>query len=1139
MAVIACGTGEFIYFVQEEEKSGPQFVEGALDTIYVDDTVVLNDYIEYDYNEDYKITIKSEDGVEQDLTREVIWYSEVPGTFTLTYTILSGWNKGSSTFTIYVVYPELEFQFSLQNEPYMQGDTLVFEDYFADMNVWASLPDTVIAMESVTVDGVTTSLEGEDSYTFTSRSDHTFKFYAKSLDGQIAEGREVISIKYINEDKMQEIQDMGVTLGGELYVEDNGSITLQNGMYANGNNVILRRENGPHKSPYVAYNGEYGIGSYVKIDFTGKNMPIFSFFRDEYTRSIFDGSKGIIFTGGIKNNSGAPSHTTMSKVGQLYGPNMLHKPDEAFNDLVKDSAYVADAVKIGDGTEPHPISLQGLKDGVRYRMMIGFSDIEKTSATHLFTKEKDIESVSLILDCALIDLDSMQIVTRFTARTYALQALGFEDVIPTDVENNEYFVGNIVLYGNNGDRTIFDKIYPIVDGAGKTFEETFADELEYSQFKAGAKTSVLGSSCTLKIADYIDATDGYVFYYTDVEGLRHDVKGEEFTLDKAGSYVFYYTDGENLCSSLPFTLINVSDSVKDWIVSDGINLHGIESVTDSKSLVLKSGTVQFGASYNGPNPGNVVDQAYFAYDGNYSYNDFIAFDFTGKNMPEVAFFAQNYNNSMYSQDGGKQGMVFVSGITTADGSIDQNILKNGESGKGGSCVNVHSPFMIDDAYGNWLMEGGAQYSALARENLVDGKHYRVVLGFTFQPVYKADGVSVDRTVPTMNWYLYDVDESKVVEKGAMSTWNWFTGSADKVNCLTPDDLFGSIVLYGKFGTTLKIDKLYGVFEDTTIDKVANALNGNKTYTATFKGLNGETLKTVKGIPAGEKVSYGEDMPTPPRTEDSAFTYSYSWDKPLSRIVEDTTYTLTIAATPKDNVKTYKSYVNGASIKLNSSWIGNGANYTIGQNNGGGVDQSYFAIDGDYKVNTYVAFDFTGKNMPEIAFFAKNYDNTMYANGTTKQGIVVVTGITKWDGALDSGVNGNGTQINYGYPYMIQNAADGGFVSGAFASSKLGRANLVDGKHYRVVIGFTGSDKALTLNWLLYDLDQGEIVEQSSMSTHGFFDGANDKVGKMTLDDLVGSIVFYGKFGAETYIDRFCGVYENSSISEIANELGLN
>ena len=139
---------------------------------------------------------------------------------------------------------------------------------------------------------------------------------------------------------------------------------------------------------------------------------------------------------------------------------------------------------------------------------------------------------------------------------------------------------------------------------------------------------------------------------------------------------------------------------------------------------------------------------------------------------------------------------------------------------------------------------------------------------------------------------------------------------------------------------------------------------------------------------------------------------------------------------------------------------------------------------------------------------------MYAEGTSKQGIVVVTGITTWDGQLGSGVNSNGTQINYGFPYMIQDATSGGFVNGAFANSALGRANLVDGTHYRVIMGFTehAESAKITLNWCLYNLDTNTVVEQSSMSSWGFFTGSNAQVGNMTRDQLSGSIVLYGKFG---------------------------
>ena len=100
--------------------------------------------------------------------------------------------------------------------------------------------------------------------------------------------------------------------------------------------------------------------------------------------------------------------------------------------------------------------------------------------------------------------------------------------------------------------------------------------------------------------------------------------------------------------------------------------------------------------------------------------------------------------------------------------------------------------------------------------------------------------------------------------------------------------------------------------------------------------------------------------------------------------------------------------------------------------------------------------------------------------------------------------------------MIQDAADGGFIRNAFKSSALGRANLVDGKHYRVIMGFEGKNvegtNGITLHWYLYDMDTDTVVEQGSIGTWNFFNGSNAKVGNMRVGDLSGAIVLYGKFG---------------------------
>ena len=560
---------------------------------------------------------------------------------------------------------------------------------------------------------------------------------------------------------------------------------------------------------------------------------------------------------------------------------------------------------------------------------------------------------------------------------------------------------------------------------------------------------------------------------------------------------------------------------------------------EGDKIILQTSTLGNNANYTKGQQaatGAWVDQSCYTIDGNYGLNDYVAFDFTGKNMPEIAFFAKNYDNSMYASGTSKQGIVVVTGITKYDGSLGSGVNGNG------TIISYGYAHMIADTAGHkdFLYDGSKNIvSALGRANLDDATRYRVIMGFVGGSGHGSNGV-------TLKWNLYNLDTNEIVEQGKLESYNFFTGSNSAVGNLTLKDLVGSIVLYGKFGTTCTIDKLYGVYEDTTIEHVAQKVSAEK-VAVTFKNYDGEILLEQEVL-AGEIPTYSGIYPE--REEDFIATYTFAgWDKELTAVNEDTEYVATFNVINKDNVTvsgnqshTYGVEQTSGKIVLKKSNLGQNANYTKGQNNASGawVYQSYLALDGNYSLNDFVAFDFTGKNMPEIAFFAKNYDDSMYASGTSKQGIVVVTGITKYDGSLESGVNGNGTQINFGHPFMIQDASNGGFCQGAFANSQLGRANLVDGTHYRVIMGFTAyGASAVELKWCLYNLDTNEIVEENSMHSWNFFTGSDAAVGNMTLSDLVGSIVLYGKFGATCTIDKVHGVFEDTDIATVADGLKGN
>ena len=428
-------------------------------------------------------------------------------------------------------------------------------------------------------------------------------------------------------------------------------------------------------------------------------------------------------------------------------------------------------------------------------MIAGFSGVEKGTAGLLNSNPTEwVDTLFLTFKCVILDLDKNEVFSEFTIKTYGIQALRFPE-IPLDVENNEFFTGNIVLYGQHGRQTTLDGIYPII--AGKTFEEVYEQEVPRATFKDTAKAFVLLNS-EINVSDYVDTTqEGYSFFYRDEAGNDYPVTGETFTISSEGRYTLYYKYG------------NLYYGTLEIFVGD---LKYNATVEESGKIVLGEGSIGNGGSYAGPNPNNLIDQAYVAFTGEYSFDDYVAFDFTGKNMPEIAFFANNFDNSMYAGKGGKQGVVVASGVTLWDGSTSSWLGSNGTS------VCVSGPYMANfnaaetNTSGNLLAGFNAK---LARENLEDGVHYRVIMGFT---------KGLDPRSIVLTYTLYNLDTNEVVEEVSQVSWNMFSN---------PDfyeqdrsTLCGSIILYGKFRATTTIDKFWGIYEDTTIADVKSAIEAN-------------------------------------------------------------------------------------------------------------------------------------------------------------------------------------------------------------------------------------------------------------------------------------------------------------------------
>ncbi len=225
-------------------------------------------------------------------------------------------------------------------------------------------------------------------------------------------------------------------------INDDMQVAMYQGMYQ-GTWDTMKNDD----VPYLAYNGNYGKGTYIAVDFTGKNVPQFSFFSKEVTSSLTDGNAGLyVHTGMVKKN-GAISSTTNDGRVTFLGPNKIQfaRPDSegrvgmqygyngwSYNETTKTN--VADKQLVDS-----PLSIKGLQDGVHYRYVIGVKDAVRETDKGIIT-----------LEILLINLDTGAKVVYYETGRHIAHADFTADYISG---------GNVVMYGRYNTPITLDKIY--------------------------------------------------------------------------------------------------------------------------------------------------------------------------------------------------------------------------------------------------------------------------------------------------------------------------------------------------------------------------------------------------------------------------------------------------------------------------------------------------------------------------------------------------------------------------------------------------------------------------------------------------------------------------------------------------------
>ena len=778
------GASVFVFggFAACAKNTGPQFLEGSLETIELGESVRFDEYFEK-ITDDYTLVIKGEN-FNRDYTGRDIWTPDEPGVYSLVYTINSGEFEGTETFELTVTAPRLQWEYTLSSELYNTGEEIVFEKFFEKMNISVqSYYEWKMVMDSVVVEGETTEFSESDlSFTVESAADHTFYFHLEAEDGQRKELSQVVGIRRVDAETVKFLEDNGIVDYDTVVVAD-GGVTLNKSKYSDGQTMGAPRADYVSYQSYLAYDGDYGLGDFVAFDYTGNNMPALAFFCNELTSSMFcenyinptgESDKGIVVVNGSTGNDGAPFAKWAKSVNgrlNIYGPRKISQMDNEYAGWFRESIR---------GVEPLGLTYQASNAETKFRLVVGFIEgmAEKfTVAVHLSNRE--------------------------TGEVYYDGV--FTKKIPTGLTlevTDDYYSGKIIAYGQYGKRTVLDKIYPIVHA--ETIVEAREKLFPSSQFKETARKEVYVNE-PLGVSDYILPVEGeeYELTLTDSVGNTTAITEATFTLTEIGKYTLRFEDGVHEFALLELNASDVAPEMWDWIEENKVTYHGLQSIAADGKVVLRAGTTS-GAR---PTSMTVNDYSYLAFNQEFkaektSSGDqgvYIAFDFTGNNMPNVLFFADEATPNIFN-DGkatGNKGILITNGCTIADGS---NFV-NWETSVNNR-LNIYGPNKVanmgDNVNGFFRSSIGDVDFGMTQHALNPTGQYRLVLGF----VELRNTATVKYIKLTA--YLTNRATGEVLYQG--------TRKIEGDNFAMIDDpttyFSGKIVLYGQIGRTVTLDKVY-------------------------------------------------------------------------------------------------------------------------------------------------------------------------------------------------------------------------------------------------------------------------------------------------------------------------------------------
>ena len=190
------------------------------------------------------------------------------------------------------------------------------------------------------------------------------------------------------------------------------------------------------------------------------------------------------------------------------------------------------------------------------------------------------------------------------------------------------------------------------------------------------------------------------------------------------------------------------------------------------------------------------------------------------------------------------------------------------------------------------------------------------------------------------------------------------------------------------------------------------------------------------------------------------------------------------------------------------------------------DMSYYRFSGNYGLNDFLVFDFTGNNMPILSFFNNSVTNTIYnhAQDANVKGWLVTNGMYVKTGLPYGGFAGaHANRVTLIGPYNISYTYDNNgenqslaqvrtSIGSAADPSPITMASLNANDQYRVIIGWVENGNNMNLRVVAWNMTTGVQL-------------VNYNQGGVPKADWTGDIVLYGHYSRETYVDHVYPIAE--------------